>query len=206
MTTTLDVVNDCLASLGEAPLNTLSEPHEFKGTAQRLLIRTNREIQAPGWWCNLEALTLKPAASTGYIQLPGDCLKWQSGVRSSDTLIQGRAKPWLVQRGNRLYDTRRRSFQIEDAEVTGEIVRLIPFEELPIVLNEYVAAATVLRFQSNIDADNNRRQELAQRFSIARVEARAENIRQLNFNLRNSNPRLSYIKSVTRGVRRYVGP
>jgi hypothetical protein len=111
-----------------------------------------------------------------------------------------------VQRGNRLYDTRRRSFQIEDDEVTGEIVRLIPFEELPIVLNEYVAAATVLRFQSNIDADNNRRQELAQRFSIARVEARAENIRQLNFNLRNSNPRLSYIKSVTRGVRRYVGP
>jgi hypothetical protein len=203
MATTLEVVNDCLASLGEAPLNTLAEPHEFKSTATRLLERTNRKIQSTGWWCNTEAITLKPS-SMNYIQLPGDCLKWESGVRSSDTLVRSQAKPWLVQRGNRLYDTRNRTYGV-DEEVTGELVRLVPFEELPIILNEYIAAATVVRFQSNIDADTQRRNELTQQYTLARIEARAEHIRQLKINFRNNNPRLAYIKSVTRGARRYIG-
>lgn len=205
MATRLDVVNDCLATLGEAPLNTLAEPHEYKASATRLLDRVNQEIQATGWWCNTEAITLRPATSTGYVQLPGDCIKWESGVRSSDALIRSQAKPWLVQRGTRLYDTRNRTYAVNE-EVTGELVRLLPFEDLPTILNEYVAAATVLRFQSDIDADNSRRQELSQRFTLARIEARSENIRQLKVNFLNNNPRLGHIKSVTRAARRYIGP
>ena len=37
MATILDVVNECLGTLGESPLNSLLEPHEFRGTAQREL-------------------------------------------------------------------------------------------------------------------------------------------------------------------------
>lgn len=197
MATTLDVVNDCLATLGEAPLNSLTEPHTDRPAAQRLLARINSEVQAPGWWFNLEALTLQPTASTGYVQLPGDCLKWESGVRSSDTLVRSQAKPWFVQRGTRLYDTRTNSYEINES-VTGEIVRLVPFEELPSVVNEYVAAATVLRFQSGFDGDTQRRAELTQRYTLARSEARAENIRQLRVNFINNSWRLSRIKAVSR--------
>lgn len=200
MATTLDVINDCLASMGEAPLNTLLEPHELKGSAQKALSRANRTIQATGWWFNLEAATFYPAPVTGHIQLPGDTLKWQSGVRTSDQLVRSQPKPWLVERGLRLYDTRTRSFVITE-EVTGELVREVPFEELPAVVNDYVAAQAVLRFQSNFDADNSKRQELAQTWQLTRSEARAENIRQLGINMLNNNSRLSRIKSVTRRLR-----
>ena len=200
MATTLDVVNDCLATMGEAPLNTLLEPHEFKGSAQKALARANRRVQATGWWFNLEAATLAPAPVTGHITLPGDCLKWQSGVRSSDQLVRGQPKPWLIERGLRLYDTRARSFVITE-EVTGELVREVLFEDLPAVVNEYVAAEAVLKFQSNFDADNSKRQELTQAWSLTRIAANAENIRQLGINMINNNSRLSRIKAATRRLR-----
>lgn len=201
MATTLEVVNDCLATMGESPLNTLAEPHEFKGAAQRLLSRKSREIQSVGWWFNLEAITLKPAEFTGYVQLPTDALRWESGVRSSDTLVQSQSKPWLVQRGQRLYDTRTRSYGITES-VTGELVREVPFEEMPLVVNEYVAAAAVLQFQSSYDGDTQRRAELTQRLLMLRGEARAENIRQLRVNLISANSSIGYLKTITRGARR----
>lgn len=201
MATTLDVVNECLGTLGEAPLNSLLEPHEFRGTAQRELDRASKRIQATGWWYNLEAATLTPGPD-GQIYLPGDCLKWQSGVRSSDMLVRGQAKPWLVQRGPRLYDTRTQSYVITEP-VTGELVRELPFDLLPHVVNDYIAAEAVLKFQSSFDADNSRRQELTQRWTLARAEAKAENIRQLAVNFVQSNSRLSRIKRVTRVLRNY---
>lgn len=199
-TTTLDVVNECLASMGEAPLNTLQEPHEFKSAAQKALNRANRSIQAKGWWCNTEAATFSPAPVTGFIQLPGDCLKWQSNVRTSDTLVRQQAKPWLVERGGRLYDTRTRTYAITE-DVTGELVREVPFEQLPSVLSDYIAAEAVLKFQSNYDADNSKRQELTQSWNSCRIEANAEQTRQLGVNFLNSNTRLSRIKAVTRRYR-----
>lgn len=196
MASTLDVVNDCLATMGEAPLNTLAEPHEFRGSALRKLARANTSIQAHGWWFNKEAVTLNPSSVTGQIQLPSDCLKFQSGVRSTDLLLRGMPKPWIVQRGQRLYDTRARSFTITE-EVIGEIVREVPFEDLPQVINDYVAAEAVIKFQSDFDADNSKRQELTQAWGLARTQANAENIRQLGVNMINNNSRLSRIKRVT---------
>lgn len=200
MATTLEVVNSCLATLGEKPLNTLSEPHIFKAPAVRALTEANKRLQAPGWWFNIEAMTMTPAPTTGHMQLPGDCIKWQSGVRSSDTLVRSQAKPWIVQRGSRLYDTRLHTYAMTE-DVTGEIIRLVNFEELPPVINDYVAAETVLKFQSNFDADNSRRQELAQSWLLAKTEAKSENIRQLGVNMLNNNVRLQRIKSVTRRLR-----
>lgn len=205
MATTLDVVNDCLATLGEAPLATLTEPHEFKSSAQRILARTSKRIQATGWWCNQEAVTYVPNSVNGQVQLPGDVLKFQSGVRNRDLLQRGVPKPWIVQRGSRLYDTRTQSYVITEDEVIGEITRNVPFEDLPPVLNEYIAAEAVVKFQSNFDADNSKRQELEQHWTLARADARAEQIRQVAVNFRNNNSTLNRIKSYTRSARRYIG-
>lgn len=201
MASTLDVVNDCLATLGELPLNTLAEPHEFKGTALRFLERANRRIQGTGWWFNTEAITLTPSP-LNEIVLPSDYLKWQSGVRASDTLVRHQAKPWLVDRAGRLYDTRTRTFTITE-DVVGEIVRELPFDTIPEVVNDFIAAEAVLKFQSNFDADNSKRQELTQAWQLARIAATAENTRQLGINLLNNNSRLARIKRVTRQLRIY---
>lgn len=200
MATTLDIVNDCLATMGESPLNTLLEPHEFKPAALRELTKANRQIQSPGWWFNTEAITLAPAPVTGHIQLAGDVVKWQSGVRTTDTLVRGQPKPWIVQRGTRLYDTRLRSFTL-DEEVVGVVVRLIAYEDLPPVAQDYVGAQAVLRFQSNFDADNSRRQELQQAWQLARQLANSEEIRQQAINAIDNNSRLQRVKRVTRAAR-----
>ena len=200
MATTLDVVNDCLATMGEAPLNALTEPHSYKGAALKQLAKANERIQAPGWWFNIEVMTVIPAPTTGQVQLAGDVVKWSSGVRSADTLVRSQAKPWLVKRGSRLYDTRTHSYVITE-EATGEVVRLIPFEDLPSVINSYVAAEAALKFQSVYDADNSRRAELQEAWRMARLEANSENIRQLGVNMINNNVRLQRIKSVTRRLR-----
>ena len=198
--TTLDVVNQCLGTLGEAPLNTLLEPHEFRGTAQKALNTANNRLQSVGWWFNTEAATFDPAPVTGFIQLPGDCLKWQSGVRSSDLLVRGQAKPWLVQRGSRLYDTRTRTFEITES-VTGELIREVAFEDLPSVIASYIAAEAVLKFQSSYDADNSKRQELLGEWKLCRSDANAENTRQQGVNFINNNSRLQRIKSAVRRLR-----
>lgn len=200
MATTLDIVNDCLATIGESPLNTLLEPHEFKPAAIRELDKANRAIQGKGWWFNTEAITLAPAPVTGHITLAGDVVKWQSGVRTTDTLYRGQPKPWIVQRGTRLYDTRLRRYTMTE-EVVGEVVRLLAFEELPAVAQDYVAAQAVLRFQSNFDADNSRRQELQAEWQLARQLFNSEHIRQAAVNAIGHNSRLSRIKSVTRAAR-----
>lgn len=200
MATTLDVVNECLSTLGESPLNTLSEPHAFKGAALAALSKANKQIQAPGWWFNVESITIKPAPVTGHMQLPGDCIKWDSGVRAPDTLTRGTPAPWAIQRGSRLYDTRTRTYVFTE-EVEGAIVRLVPFEELPPTANDFVAAEAVLKFQSRFDGDNSRRQELAQSWATARTELRAEQTRQAKVNMINNNSRLSRIKSAVQRLR-----
>lgn len=150
-------------------------------------------------------MTYVPNSVNGQIQLPGDVLKFQSGVRNRDLLQRGVPKPWIVQRGSRLYDTRTQSYVITEDEVIGEITRNVPFEDLPPVLNEYIAAEAVVKFQSNFDADNNKRQELEQHWTLARADARAEQIRQVAVNFRNNNSTLNRIKSYTRSARRYIG-
>lgn len=200
MATTLDLVNDCLATMGESPLTTLAEPHEFKSAALRKLSKANRDVQSQGWWFNTEAITLSPAPVTGHIQLAGDIIKWQSGVRSTDLLVRGTPKPWLVQRGTRLYDTRLRSYSLTE-EVTGEVTRLLPYEDLPPVAQDLVSAQAVLRFQSDFDADNSRREELMQEWQIARQLLNSEQIRQSSVNAIDNNVRLQRVKRVTRAAR-----
>jgi hypothetical protein len=114
--------------------------------------------------------------------------------------VRQQPKPWLVERGGRLYDTRTRTYIITE-DVTGELVREVPFEQLPAVLNDYIAAEAVLRFQSSYDADNSKRQELTQALGLCRMEANAEQTRQSAINMINNNTRLSRIKAVTRRLR-----
>jgi hypothetical protein len=197
MASTLDVINSCLASMGEAPLNSESEPHEYKASAKRLLLKSNRTVQTPGWWFNTEVVNLVPSPANQQIQLSNDTIQFRSGTRLRDTGVLNSPKPWIVQRGQRLYDTRTNSYTITE-NVSGELVREVPFEELPPSINDLIAALTVLKFQSDFDADSNKRAELGQDYKEARMRANSENIRQLSVNLLNSNERLQRIKRVSR--------
>lgn len=185
---TLTVINDCLGTMGELPLNAVDDPHPYRGACVSFLTKANRELQARGWTFNREQLTLQPSAIDSGIYLPGDTINVRASVAT------------YVQRGRRLYDTSKGSY-VFTKDVDVVLVRLVPFEDLPELFAAYVAAETVLRFQNRYDGDSTKTRRLEDERDAARREAGAEETRQVQANLIDSNARLSFIKSRVRAVR-----
>lgn len=184
----LTVVNNCLGTMGEAPLNAIDDPHPYRAACVSILNTVNREFQARGWWFNREKLTLAVGALDSSIYLPGDTIN----VRTEDRNI--------VQRYRRLYNLDGGTYVFTTAQDV-ELIRLVPFEEAPELFAAYAAAETVLRFQKRYDGDSQKTRELGREQQEARIAAVAEETRQTKANLIESNVRLNYIKQSTRGIR-----
>ena len=167
----LTVLNDMLGTMGEAPLNSIDDPHPYRAAGVSILNRVNREFQARGWWFNREALTLEPSGLDSSIYLPGDTIN--------------------VRTENANFDT--------EQDVT--LIRLVPFEECPELYAAYAAAEAVLRFQKRYDGDVHKTADLRKELGAAQVACVAEETRQSRVNLIEANPRLTYIKSLVRQVR-----
>lgn len=185
---TLDVVNECLGTMGETPLNTLAEPHAFKGAALSLLTKLDKSCQAVGWWYNRETVTLQVSALDSKIYLPGDTIN----VRPCN--------PRVAQRGRILYDTENSTPVFTEAQ-DAVLVRRVPFDELPESVSNYIAAKVVLRFQSVYDGDTAKTRELQNQLTMAYIELRADETRNTQANLVDSNARLQQIKRKTIGAR-----
>lgn len=185
---TLTVINSCLGTMGEAPLNAIDDPHPYRAACVSILNTVNREFQARGWWFNRERLTLQPDALDSCIYLPGDTI----GVRTENRNY--------VQRYRRLYNLDGGTY-VFDTEQDVELLRLVPFEETPELYAAYAAAETIQRFQKRYDGDSQKSRELRDELKEARIAANAEETRQVKANLIESNVRLTYIKQSTRALR-----
>lgn len=181
----LDVINSMLGSMGEAPLNSLAEPHGFKGAMLGVLTRINKARQAIGWYFNRETVTLPPSATDSGIYVPGDTLG-----------LYGKESKYIL-RGRRLYDATTGSVVFTaPAEVT--LVREIDLEELPELPFQCIASEAVYTFQKNYDGDSTKTRDLREEFGRLLAELRAENTRQAKANLIFSNTRLALIKMRSR--------
>lgn len=178
--------------MGEAPLNTLEDPHPFRGACLSALDNESQSIQAAGWWFNRENLTLSPQTN-GRISLPGDAIEVRTDSR------------FHVQRGRYLYNTDDGTL-IFDKPVEALIIRLVPFEELPESAAQYIAACAVLYFQQNYDGDSTKMRALEQERSITYARCHAIETRNSKANLINNNERLQQLKQITRRVRALVRP
>lgn len=187
---TLAVVNRMLATLGEAPLNALTDPHTFRGACIARLTTRSTLVQAQGCWFNRELLTLSPNVGDNKIYLPGDV---------TNVIIPGRLD--LVQRGRFLYDTVNGTNQFTES-VDAQIIRELAFEELPEVVAEYIAAYATLYFQTDFDGDSNKMQKLQLIFNEASKNFHAEATRQTRYNMIEHNPRLMRLKARILRLRR----
>lgn len=187
---TLAVVNRMLATLGEAPLNALTDPHTFRGACLERISTRSTNVQAQGWWFNRELLTIAPNVGDNKLYLPGDV---------TNVIVPGRLD--LVQRGRYLYDTVRGTNQFTET-VQAQVVRELPFEDLPEVVAEYVAAYATLYFQTDFDGDSNKMQKLQIIFNDARTSFSAEATRQTRYNMLEFNTRLMQLKSRIHRYRR----
>lgn len=172
MLTELDVINDMLASLGESPLNAIDEDHPLVASGVRKLRVANAREQAKSWWFNREQVTIQPDPDTGFTYVPGD------------TLSIDPVSSWthLVQRGRRLFDPSGKGYKIGKA-VTVNLVREIPFEDLPTMAQAYISLAAQEDFQKDYDADRLKYEQIMSQKREAFLVLRAEDIRNAGVNL-----------------------
>ena len=169
----LEVVNGCLATMGEVPLNTLEDDHTYKAAALNYLNEVTLMEQEPGWWFNSEYTQLVPDATSGYIYIPQDAIS----VKPIHKIT-----PPFAQRGNRLYNTWANSY-VWDGNVWVDIVRALTFDNLPYHAADKVRWGTIMRFQREYDGDTVRYQQLSQDYSRSTTSLVAEDTRNKRPNL-----------------------
>jgi hypothetical protein len=141
-TTELEAVNEILATIGEAPLNTLAGalPSDAATALTRLRSRS-RSLQAKGWSFNMDFNFRMSPNGEGEIALPANALS----VDATDDLH-------IISRGRRLYDRVNHTFKIGRA-VQCDVIRFLPFDELPEYARQFIFMAAARRFQDQLLGD-----------------------------------------------------
>lgn len=184
----LDVVNEMLGTMGQLPLNSVTQSHPYLAPALAALDDKNRQIQAIGHYYNTETLRGLPDAVDGRILLSPDILEIRSETRN------------LAQRAGRLYDLDKGD-DVFTEPVDMKIVRLIPFEDLPELPAQHIASAAVLAFQRSYDGDRAKTEDLTRETRESRAEMRAQHIRAMRANLLDINPFISRVRWLNKSVR-----
>jgi hypothetical protein len=141
-TTELEAVNIMLATIGEAPINSLSSSGLGDVSAAKTrLHNTSRAVQMAGWHFNSEEnYELSPTVD-GFLQLPLNALK-------VDTTKEFTSKD-VTTRGFRLYNRTDHTY-IFDAPLKVDMVLFLAFEELPEAARNYITIKAARAFQSYV--------------------------------------------------------
>lgn len=188
---TLSVVNLMLGTMGEKPLNSLTDSHAMLSAALGKLDETNRAIQSDGWWFNTEHLTLTPSVIDNAIYLPNDCLEVRTPLQQ------------LVMRGNRIYNLEGGSYEFT-ANMDVTLIREVEFEDLPEIAATYISARAILAFQVDYDGDTAKGRQLQANVELAFIGINSAHTRNSKSNFLDSNTRLARLKYVTQGARRLL--
>lgn len=171
MLTELDVVNACLATLGETPLVELSDDHPMVPSARQDLREAMVQEMGRVWWFNTDYCQLSGANKEGFVYTPADAISVK---------VIGRDD--LTMRSRRLYDRYTSTYNIGPGPFQCIVVRELPFEDLPAQAQAVVRHATVLQFQLNYDADERKTAKLEALYGNAYTTLNAEHIRQIALN------------------------
>ncbi len=139
-TTKLEAVNEILAAIGEAPVNTL----EGDLTAEVQIVvnhlhNTSRKVQLEGWWFNEEEnFELSRDVETNEVTVPGNTLNID--------ITYEVANVDLVQRGTKLYDKIGHTFEL-GFNPKCTITFFLEWDDLPEAAREYIKIKTARIFQ-----------------------------------------------------------
>lgn len=180
--TQLTVVNGCLSTMGESPLNELEPNHPYVQVALLALDRSLNLELSRGWWFNQDQVQLLPDAITGSVTVPADTLDLDTGWTQ------------LVHRGTRLFDRLNGTYDLRTfmssqniPYIAAVVTRAVPFDDLPTMAKHLVALRTQLDFQAAYDADGQRYQQLGMQYRTMDMTLSAQHIRNSNVNVFNSS-------------------
>ncbi|AZQ96393.1 putative tail tubular protein A [Aeromonas phage ZPAH7B] len=169
MLTELEVVNACLATVGELPLVELSDDHPLVAPARQEFKMAAVSVGAKQWWFNTDRVTLQ-TANDSFVYVPQDAVA-VTPINRAD----------LSMRGRRLYNRLESTFSVR-GPVPCWVIRDIPFDELPVPAQLLILHTAVLAFQKNYDADEAKTQKIDRQRSDAYLTLNAEHIRQIRLN------------------------
>jgi hypothetical protein len=194
MRTELDVVNACLALMGQAPLPNLSRPTRQVLTAIDRLKQMNRRLQIRGWWFNTMAVSVVPAAGTNRVdaQLPANTLS----VTAQDPF----QAPLVLRAPGVLYDPDGAALT---TPVKLRVIYEVPFCDLPPVAQDAVEELTLKSFSARIDGDRTSTRDVEQEVAMTMTALNAEHIRSVNSNLLNRGELLENLRRA-RGTRPFL--
>lgn len=176
--TQLSVVNGCLSTMGEAPLNELEPNHPYVQVALLALDRSLNTELGRGWWFNQDQVQLLPDAITGSVVVP------------ADTLDLTTAWPQLVVRAGKLYDRIGNAYDLRGfmsaqgvTWIDSVVTRAVPFDDLPTLAKHLIALRTQIDFQASYDADSQRYSELSVQYRLINMTIASQNIRNSGVNV-----------------------
>jgi len=137
----LEAVNLLLASIGEAPINSLAGTNTSDvATARRFLAQTSRALQLQGWHFNSDYdYPLNPVSNE--ITLASNVLKVDAD--------QYKSKYDFCVRGTRLYSKQLKTYTITES-ITVDIVWNLPFNELTEAARWYITVKAGRKFQEQV--------------------------------------------------------
>lgn len=169
MFTELDVVNACLATIGESPLVELEDDHDMVAAARQTMRQSTVAVMHRPWWFNTDFMSLQ-VANDHFIYVPRDAVAVNVIGRSD-----------LTQRGRRLYNRFESTYEM-NGPVRVIVTRDLPYEDLPTPAQLHLLNHTVLAFQTDFDGDNSKFQKLQGLLSQSYVSLNTEHIRQIALN------------------------
>ncbi|WP_080416401.1 phage tail protein [Burkholderia ubonensis] len=197
--TQLDVVNACLATMGESPLVAIDDDHPYVQAAITALNNANTVIQSEGWWFNTDYQNITLDPGTGFAYAPADALSVET------------AQAAVIARGTRLYNQMQSSYDLRPVFGAGPIqaavIREVPFSDIPTMAQHAVSTRARLDFQSSFDGDDTKYSKIGGEYSLAHRLLKAEHTRQSRVNFFNSasmQEKLRLMRPMSRGMR--VGP
>jgi len=170
-TTKLEAVNSMLSTIGEAPVNSLTSGLVDAETAETILNEVSRSVQAHGWNFNSEPDYTVAADTSGNVILPTEIIR--ADLANSETKYRS-SKQEYVQRGNKMYDKIKHSFNIGKA-LKLDVVVLLDFEICPEVARRYITVKAARIFQERVVGSDslsamNRNDEQEALFALREME------------------------------------
>ena len=170
-TTKLEAVNSMLSTIGEAPVNSLQSGLVDAETAETILNEVSRSVQAHGWNFNSEPDYSVAADTSGNVILPTEILR--ADLAQSETKYRS-SKEEYVQRGSKMYDKVKHSFNIGKT-LKLDVVVLLDFEDCPEVARRYIAVKAARIFQERVVGSDslsamNRNDEQEALFALREME------------------------------------
>ena len=143
--TELDAINTMLTTIGESPVNSISASTADTRIAQLILQEVDRATQIKGWNWNTEKDVLLTRNGSNQIVLSANVVRVDVSRREYPSVE-------VVQRGNKLWDKKNKTFTFT-ADLKGEVVYLLPFTDLPEQARYYIVVRSARLFQQRMIGD-----------------------------------------------------